>query len=1176
MLFSAFPCPIPLCPIPARLQGLFMKPQPDLTLRGFEFQELFTPQGLAKLDRAFRRRLSQVDEQAAEGLDGLRARRWSQGQEISEILLKLAPHVETFLAHLFGIEQACGDQTEETRDQMTLFRFREAFVAKRGRRWRKPLRPVEELNARLAEPLSAADPERAVARYGLALLADEPAHAADIEILTQWCAVGLADPAATGVAGWTTFKLPRRTDFARLVDMQPVGGDKVGRMQADPARHRRRDGFALTDPRMSRRQALGEVDYCIYCHDHDGDFCSRGFPEKKGLPEQGLKINPLGETLTGCPLGERVSEMQVLKKAGGGIAALAMAMADNPMVPATGHRICNDCMKACVYQKQDPVDIPQVETRILTDVLDLPWGVEIYDLLTRWNPLREKQWVMQPYNGRKVLVAGMGPAGFTMAHHLTMEGCAVVGIDGLKIEPLPEELARGPVYRIDDLREALDERILAGFGGVAEYGITVRWDKNFLRLIYLSLSRRPGFQVFGGVRLGGAVTLEDAWTLGFDHVCIATGAGEPKVIPVGNALARGMRQANDFLMALQLTGAAKRSSLANLQVRLPAVVIGGGLTAVDTATEVQAYYIVQVEKTLERYETLGEQAVADGLDPESREVLQEFLAHGRVVREERTRAEAAGEPPDFIRLIRAWGGVTIAYRRSLNESPAYLRNHEEIIQAMDEGIYFAEALDPRRAILDEHGHVKAMEFRRRHRSKDGRWLEDYSKVQLPARAVLVAAGASPNTIYEKEYPGTFRQDGNHFRPHIRQRDRLQPVQVAPHVKAAEFGPFTSYDREGRNVTFLGDTHPVFHGSVVKAIASAQRSYPSVMKTMAQSRAADPDALAYQAFRAEMQHRLQARVVSVDASHPAVVEVWVRAPMAARNFRSGQFFRLQTYECSSPLVEDTRLQIPLATVSGAGVDGDKVRLMILRWGANPEIAARLRPGDPVVLMGPTGAPAPIPRNKTILVIAGAWGGAVLLDLGRAWRAQGNRVLLFAAYPARAALFGKRELEQCADQIVWCAAGGEPIPAERPQDRSVTGGDMIRILKDYAENKIEQGENGIDLKQVDELAVMGSTGLLKAMQQALKTELAEVFKPDIEATGAVGSPMQCMMKGVCAQCLQWQIDPETGERTRAVFSCAQQDQPLHWIDVDHLAARQGQARLMERVNGAWAGRLLKDMG
>ena len=165
-------------------------------------------------------------------------------------------------------------------------------------------------------------------------------------------------------------------------------------------------------------------------------FLLQGLPEKKGEPDKGLKVDPLGTTLTGCPLDEKISEMHALKRDGRSVAALAMIMVDNPMCPATGHRICNDCMKGCIYQKQDPVDIPQIETRCLTDVLDLPWGVEIYELLARWNPLRARQWLPRPYNGLKALVCGMGPAGFTLAHHLLMEGFAVVGTEGLKIEPL--------------------------------------------------------------------------------------------------------------------------------------------------------------------------------------------------------------------------------------------------------------------------------------------------------------------------------------------------------------------------------------------------------------------------------------------------------------------------------------------------------------------------------------------------------------------------------------------------------------------------------------------------------------------------------------------------------------------------------------------------------------------
>src|SRR5208337_1488909 len=156
-----------------------------------------------------------------------------------------------------------------------------------------------------------------------------------------------------------------------------------------------------------------------------------------------------------------------------------------------------------------------------------------------------------------------------------------------------------------ELYEPLNNRITAGFGGVAEYGITVRWDKNFLKIIRLLLERRREFVMFGGVRFGGTLTVELALnTLDFDHIAFCMGAGRPTVVPMKNGLARGVRQASDFLMALQLTGAAKESSLANLQIRLPVVVIGGGLTAIDSATESFAYYIVQVEKFLARYEAL--------------------------------------------------------------------------------------------------------------------------------------------------------------------------------------------------------------------------------------------------------------------------------------------------------------------------------------------------------------------------------------------------------------------------------------------------------------------------------------------------------------------------------------------------------------------------------------------
>src|SRR5256886_9376189 len=256
----------------------------------------------------------------------------------------------------------------------------------------------------------------------------------------------------------------------------------------------------------------------------------------------------------------------------------------------------------------------------------------------------------------------------------------------------------------------------------SDLGITVRWDKNFLKIIRLLLERRRQFAMFGGVRFGGTLSVEDAFAGGFDHVALCAGAGRPTVLEIPNGFARGVRAASDFLMALQLTGAAKRESIANLQIRLPVVVVGGGLTAIDTATESLAYYAVQVEKFLARYEQLG----ADiSWNAEERQIAGEFLAHARALR--------AARPEERLGLLRSWGGVTIAYRRRLVDSPSYTLNHEEVEKALQEGISFSEGLSPPRNEGDRHGHARPARF-----PAEGK------EIELPARSVLIAAGTQPN------------------------------------------------------------------------------------------------------------------------------------------------------------------------------------------------------------------------------------------------------------------------------------------------------------------------------------------------------------------------------------------------------------------------------------------------
>src|SRR4051794_35048392 len=97
----------------------------------------------------------------------------------------------------------------------------------------------------------------------------------------------------------------------------------------------------------------------------------------------------------------------------------------------------------------------------------------------------------------------------------------------------------------------------------------------------------------------------------------------------------------------------------------------------------------------------------------------------------------------------------------------------------------------------------------------------------------------------------------------------------------------------------------------------------------------------------------------------------------------------------------------------------------------------------------------------------------------------------------------------------------------------------------------------------------------MMAAVAAARHGVLKPYLaahhEAIGSINSPMQCMMKEICAQCLQRQVDPVSG-KVSVVFSCFNQDQELDRVDFDFLNARLRQASVTEKQSNLWLNRLL----
>src|SRR5207244_5443267 len=103
--------------------------------------------------------------------------------------------------------------------------------------------------------------------------------------------------------------------------------------------------------------------------------------------------------------------------------------------------------------------------------------------------------------------------------------------------------------------------------------------------------------------------------------------------------------------------------------------------------------------------------------------------------------------------------------------------------------------------------------------------------------------------------------------------------------------------------------------------------------------------------------------------------------------------------------------------------------------------------------------------------------------------------------------------------------------RPQDRSFVG-NIVQGMRAYASGAL--GTQPIPFSATDRIIAIGSDGMMGAVAEARHGVLKEYLKPTHVAIGSINSPMQCMMKEICAQCLQPHVDPQTG-KTSYVFSC-----------------------------------------
>lgn len=1106
---------------------------------------LYDHKGLYQLDKAF----GQFLKKTASSLYPLysQIRKNSpllEEKDESSLLLELAPLLEDFLLELFSLRKEYLPLQKKIHAVDPFFLCRRQFVQRFAAK-RYTLEEVKNLTEQevlipLEKSLKAPFSEDLFIQKVLYWLEEPILYKNELEQAAWYTCWALysAQGQKKHVASFL-FHLPQKTNHMALLRKIQKTGEFFS---AEQTLSLHRDGFSLTDPGPTLEKALSEAAYCILCHNQGRDSCSKGLPEKE---TDNFQKNPLGVPLSGCPLKEKISEMNTLIRQGHMLGALAVVCIDNPLVAATGHRICNDCKNACIFQKQDPVDVPAIESALLKNVLALPFGFEIYSLLTRWNPLNFKRPLPKSPSNYKILVVGQGPAGFTLAHHLIQEGHTVVAIDGLKIEPLPASFSSLELIQdTSSLFSNLEDRQVAGFGGVMEYGITSRWDKNLLLLIRLLLERRtPFYTLIGSIRFGTQFTEAMAIQEGFDHIALCTGTGKPHFLPLAHAFAKGIHFASDFLMSLQLSGAFQKSSPIPFLIRLPLVVIGGGLTACDAATEALAYYPRQVEKFLNWYENLislhGQKEIEKTWSKEDHIIAQEFIEHAKALRTERQKALKEHRPVSFLPLLQQWGGVTLIYRNSIEKSRAYSLNHEELQHTLQEGVYFLENRKPLSIQTDELGWIKEIILQ----SSSG----ENGSIPFPTKSLLWAIGTDPNT-------SIFRQQeiSIPFDITLSAQEYLHSLLQYPSSVLLNAKSTISY-------SILGDLHPIFSGSVVKAMASGTYGAFEISETLKKHPSRSLQKAIF--FSSRIKKLFTTHVLRIDTIAPKILEIHLKAPAAAKSFQPGQFFRFQQFNTHKP---STHTMEGIA-LTGALSNPKKgtLSLIVLQNGASTLLCKNLQKGEKVSLMGPTGTPTYIPLHENVLLIGGGLGNAVLFSIGQAMRAKGCRVLYIAGYRDTSLVFKKKELEEAADQILWCFEKSPKTAFRiRPQDICFEG-KVTDALQALSTNTLSVLRDLIfNATFVQRILTIGPDGMMHAVHDLLQSPIGKDFTSCTEKIASINSPMQCMLKEICGQCLQRHQDPITGLET-FVFSCTNQDQPLEQVDFSFLKNRLDQNSLLEKT-------------
>ena len=239
----------------------------------------------------------------------------------------------------------------------------------------------------------------------------------------------------------------------------------------------------------------------------------------------------------GCPLGNLIPEWNDLMWRGEGRQAIERLHATNNFPEFTGRLCPAPCESSCVLGINQPaVTIKQVEVSIIDQAFSNDWV---------------KPHPPERLTGKTVAVVGSGPAGLAAAQQLTRAGHTVA------------------VFERDD-------RI----GGLLRYGIPdFKMEKKHLEA-RLRQMQAEGTRFRARVNIGVDIAWDDLRAR-YDAVIVATGALEPRDLPIPGRDLAGVHFAMEYLVQQNRVGAGDAIPDQISAEGKHVVVLGGGDTGAD-------------------------------------------------------------------------------------------------------------------------------------------------------------------------------------------------------------------------------------------------------------------------------------------------------------------------------------------------------------------------------------------------------------------------------------------------------------------------------------------------------------------------------------------------------------------------------------------------------------------